>query len=31
LFLTQLQLNAACGDRFTRLPERVSRPAHWAG
>ncbi|MER5640358.1 pentapeptide repeat-containing protein [Kitasatospora sp. NPDC002227] len=30
LFLTQAQLNAARGDAATRLPEQLSRPAHWA-
>ncbi|BDH14902.1 hypothetical protein HOK021_60810 [Streptomyces hygroscopicus] len=29
LFLTQSQLNAAKGDAATRLPEALSRPAHW--
>lgn len=29
LFLTQAQLNAARGDGATRLPEGLSRPAHW--
>jgi hypothetical protein len=31
LFLAQSQVNAARGDRFTRLPDRVSRPPHWVG
>ncbi|MET7457396.1 pentapeptide repeat-containing protein [Streptomyces sp. NPDC005574] len=30
LFLTQPQLNAARGSAGTRLPESVTRPAHWA-
>ncbi|MFD8385317.1 pentapeptide repeat-containing protein [Streptomyces sp. NPDC059679] len=29
VFLTQAQLNAARGDATTRLPETLSRPAHW--
>ncbi|WP_327378031.1 pentapeptide repeat-containing protein [Streptomyces sp. NBC_01216] len=29
LFLTQPQLNAARGDRATRLPQGLERPAHW--
>ncbi len=29
LFLTQTQANACRGDARTRLPHRVSRPAHW--
>jgi uncharacterized protein YjbI with pentapeptide repeats len=29
LFLTQAQLDAATGDRDTRLPPTMSRPAHW--
>lgn len=29
LFLTQAQLNAARGDATTRLPDRLTRPAHW--
>lgn len=29
LFLTQPQVNAARGDRTTRLPASVSRPTHW--
>ncbi|MCW6010316.1 pentapeptide repeat-containing protein [Micromonospora sp. CPCC 205371] len=29
LFVTQPQANAARGDRATRLPPSVSRPAHW--
>ncbi|WP_234347373.1 pentapeptide repeat-containing protein [Streptomyces specialis] len=29
LFLTQAQLNAARGDRATRLPATLTRPAHW--
>ncbi|MFH8368764.1 pentapeptide repeat-containing protein [Streptomyces sp. NPDC018031] len=29
LFLTQAQLNAAKGDAATRLPEALTRPAHW--
>jgi uncharacterized protein YjbI with pentapeptide repeats len=31
LFLTQSQLDAARGDRKTRLPGSLRRPAHWAG
>ncbi|MET8575222.1 pentapeptide repeat-containing protein [Streptomyces sp. NPDC005012] len=31
LFVTQAQLNAARGDASTRVPERLSRPAHWRG
>ncbi|MFE6504642.1 pentapeptide repeat-containing protein [Kitasatospora sp. NPDC057738] len=29
LFLTQAQLNAARGDATTRLPDGLTRPAHW--
>jgi len=29
LFLTQSQVNAARGDRATKLPAAVSRPPHW--
>ncbi|SEK67333.1 pentapeptide repeat-containing protein [Streptacidiphilus jiangxiensis] len=29
LFLTQIQLNAARGDAATRLPDTLTRPAHW--
>ncbi|HWD81602.1 MAG TPA: pentapeptide repeat-containing protein [Kribbella sp.] len=29
LFLTQSQVNAARGDRTTRLPKAVTRPSHW--
>ncbi|MFJ5779227.1 pentapeptide repeat-containing protein [Streptomyces sp. NPDC093094] len=29
VFLTQAQLNAARGDGTTRLPDTLSRPAHW--
>ncbi|MFH9420028.1 pentapeptide repeat-containing protein [Streptomyces sp. NPDC017529] len=29
IFLTQAQLNAAKGDAATKLPETLSRPAHW--
>ncbi|MFF2480246.1 pentapeptide repeat-containing protein [Paenibacillus sp. NPDC058071] len=29
LFLTQMQLNAAVGDKFTRIPAALSRPMHW--
>lgn len=29
LFLTQPQLNAARGDRATKIPEALVRPAHW--
>ncbi|MGW1227225.1 pentapeptide repeat-containing protein [Streptomyces sp. NPDC001515] len=31
VFLTQSQLNAARGDRTTRLPAALARPAHWTG
>ncbi|MGW0927611.1 pentapeptide repeat-containing protein [Streptomyces sp. NPDC002644] len=31
LFVTQAQLNAARGDGSTRVPEGLSRPAHWRG
>ncbi len=31
LFLTQAQLDAACGDAATRLPGSRSRPATWPG
>ncbi|MGW3346039.1 pentapeptide repeat-containing protein [Nonomuraea rubra] len=30
IFLTQAQVNAARGDSATRLPARLTRPAHWA-
>jgi uncharacterized protein YjbI with pentapeptide repeats len=30
LFLSQTQANAALGDAGTTLPERLTRPAHWA-
>ncbi|WP_431040577.1 pentapeptide repeat-containing protein [Streptomyces sp. P1-3] len=30
LFLTQPQLNAARGDKATRIPASLQRPAHWA-
>jgi hypothetical protein len=30
LFLTQAQVNAARGDRATKLPDAVSRPSHWS-
>ncbi len=30
LFLVQMQVEAARGDRRTRLPPALSRPAHWA-
>ncbi|WP_082045967.1 pentapeptide repeat-containing protein [Arthrobacter sp. L77] len=30
LFLTQAQVSAATGDRSTRLPTDLSRPAHWS-
>ncbi|MFP8884268.1 pentapeptide repeat-containing protein [Streptomyces mangrovi] len=30
LFLTQSQLNAARGDRATRIPAALQRPGHWA-
>jgi uncharacterized protein YjbI with pentapeptide repeats len=29
LFLTQAQVNAALGDRTTKIPSRLTRPAHW--
>ncbi|WP_243735141.1 pentapeptide repeat-containing protein [Paenibacillus turpanensis] len=29
LFLTQAQVNAAVGDRTTKLPDSLNRPAHW--
>ncbi|WP_026671458.1 pentapeptide repeat-containing protein [Alkalihalobacterium bogoriense] len=29
LFLTQVQVNAAIGDRETKLPSSLSRPPHW--
>jgi Pentapeptide repeats (8 copies) len=29
LFLTQSQINAARGDRATKLPKAVTRPPHW--
>ncbi|MFI2780346.1 pentapeptide repeat-containing protein [Streptomyces sp. ALB3] len=31
LFLTQAQVNAAKGNAATRLPDSLTRPAHWAG
>ncbi|MGN6300572.1 MAG: pentapeptide repeat-containing protein [Angustibacter sp.] len=31
LFLTPMQLGAARGDRRTRLPTDLDRPAHWTG
>ena len=31
IFVTQAQLNAALGSVATRVPEGLSRPAHWAG
>ncbi|WP_308167618.1 pentapeptide repeat-containing protein [Catellatospora tritici] len=30
VYLTQFQVNAARGDRSTRLPATLSRPPHWA-
>ncbi|MEZ0070879.1 pentapeptide repeat-containing protein [Planotetraspora sp. GP83] len=30
IFLTQLQVNAAKGDRTTKLPPSLTRPAHWS-
>ena len=30
IFLTQFQINAAKGDRDTKLPPSLSRPTHWA-
>lgn len=29
IFLTQAQVNAALGDRGTKLPEGLARPSHW--
>lgn len=29
LFLTQMQINAAQGDRSTKLPSYIKRPTHW--
>ena len=29
IFVTQAQLEAARGDRQTRLPQPLARPAHW--
>lgn len=29
LFLTQMQMNVAQGDRSTKLPSYLKRPAHW--
>ncbi|RFT65137.1 pentapeptide repeat-containing protein [Bacillus clarus] len=29
IFLTQVQINAAKGDKHTKLPKLLSRPAHW--
>jgi hypothetical protein len=29
LFVTQAQINAARGDRATRIPRRLARPTHW--
>lgn len=29
MFLTQMQINAAQGDRYTKLPSYIKRPAHW--
>lgn len=31
VFLTQMQVNAARGDRRTRLDEDFQRPSHWSG
>lgn len=31
LFLTQAQVNSAKGDRTTKLPTALKRPAHWIG
>ena len=31
LFLTQFQANAATGDAATRLPDAITRPAHYSG
>jgi uncharacterized protein YjbI with pentapeptide repeats len=30
IFLTQVQINAAKGDKHTKLPKLLSRPAHWS-
>jgi pentapeptide repeat protein len=30
LFLTQAQVNAARGDRATKLPDSLTRPSHWS-
>ena len=30
LYLTASQVRSARGDRATRLPDGVGRPAHWA-
>ena len=29
IFLTQMQINSAIGNKNTRLPDNLSRPAHW--
>ncbi|TRZ35821.1 pentapeptide repeat-containing protein [Niallia circulans] len=29
LFLTQVQLNAANGDKYTKIPAGLNQPAHW--
>ncbi|AJH19604.1 pentapeptide repeats family protein [Bacillus mycoides] len=29
IFLTQVQINAAKGDKYTKLPKVLSRPVHW--
>lgn len=29
LFLTQMQINGAKGDKYTKLPTNLSRPVHW--
>ncbi|KAA0779280.1 pentapeptide repeat-containing protein [Bacillus sp. AR2-1] len=30
IFLTQVQINAAKGDKHTKLPKVLSRPSHWS-
>ncbi|PFD88332.1 hypothetical protein CN275_15880 [Bacillus anthracis] len=30
IFLTQVQVNAARGDKHTKLPKLLSRPSHWS-
>ena len=31
IFLTQVQINSANGDRHTKLPASLSIPKHWLG